>query len=142
MRFWDSSALVPLLVEEAASETAMRWVREDRHVAAWTLTPVEALSAIRRLVRESALAERDAARAEARVEDLTRRLHLVVDVEGTKRVAARLLRTHPLRAADALQLAAAVLWAGNRPDGKILHTFDARLGDAASREGFTVLPVA
>ena len=71
---------------------------------------------------------------------MTRRLHLVVDVEGAKRMASRLLRLHPLRAADALQLAAAQLWAANRPEGRILHTLDTPLGRVAAREGFTVLP--
>lgn len=140
MRFWDTSAMVPLLVEHPDSGTAVGWAKDDGEIAAWTLMPVEAISAIRRLHRESALRERDAARAEAKLHDLVRRLHLVVDVEGTKRVAARLLRTHALRAADALQLAAGLLWADSRPEGRVLHTFDRRLASAAAREGFTVLP--
>ncbi len=140
MRFWDTSALVPLLVRESTSDTARAWMTDDDRVAAWTLTPVEALAVIRRLVREAALTEHDAARAEATLQEMARRLHLVVDVDGAKRVAARLLRVHPLRAADGRQLAAAVLWAANRPEGRILHTFDTRLGAAAVREGFTVIP--
>lgn len=140
MRFWDTSALVPLVVEEAATAAATEWIRDDPHVAAWTLASVEARSAIRRLVSESALGERDAARAESKVDELARRFHLVIDVDGAKRVAARLLRSHPLRAADSLQLAATILWARHHPEGKVLHTLDPRLGEAAAREGFTVVP--
>ena len=53
--------------------------------------------------------------------------------------AMRLLRVHPLRAADALQLAAALVAAGFQPDGLPFVTLDSRQADAAEREGFTVL---
>lgn len=53
--------------------------------------------------------------------------------------AARLLRVHVLRAADALQLAAALLACNNRTETLALATFDDRLADAARREGFAVL---
>jgi len=56
-----------------------------------------------------------------------------------KQNAARLLRAHPLRAADALQLGAALLWANGKPAHKILHTFDQRLAEAGTREGFRVV---
>ena len=62
------------------------------------------------------------------------------DVERTKALARRLLRVHTLRAADALQLAAALAWADGHPEGLVLHTFDRRLGEAAEREGFRVIP--
>ena len=48
----------------------------------------------------------------------------------------RVLRVHPLRAADALQLAAALEWSGGAASGMFI-TYDERLRDAASREGFT-----
>jgi uncharacterized protein len=140
MRFWDTSALVPLLVDEAASATARTWLAEDRRIAAWTLTPVEALSAIRRLVREEALTERGAETAETLLREMARRLHLIVHVEHAKEQAARLLRAHALRAGDALQLGAALLWANGTPRGRIVHTFDARLAAAAAREGFSLVP--
>lgn len=139
MRFWDTSAIVPLVIDEPASVTTRAWLEDDRRIAVWTLTPVEAVSAIRRLVRERALTERGAEDAEALVHEIARRLHLIVDVERVKQSAGRLLRTHPLRAADALQLAAALLWANGKPTNKILHTFDQRLAEAAAREGFRVI---
>lgn len=51
-----------------------------------------------------------------------------------------LLELHPLRAADALHLAAALLAVEERPQGLGFVTFDLRLADAAEREGFAVLP--
>jgi hypothetical protein len=57
-----------------------------------------------------------------------------------KSIAIRLLRVHALRAADALQLAAALVWADGVPSGSVLHTHDRRLATAAEREGFEVRP--
>lgn len=84
MRFWDTSAIVPLVIDEPASVTTRAWLQEDRRIAAWTLTPVAAVSAIRRLVREPALTERGAEDAEALVHEIARRLQLIVDVERVK----------------------------------------------------------
>ena len=138
MRFWDSSAVVPLLVGQAASPRASEWLRQDEGMALWTLTSIEVVSALRRLVRERALAEEVALRAEGRMSQIASVCHLVTDVEAVKGVAARLLRVHPLRAFDALQLGAAILWSEGECAGRTLHTLDSRLGQAAQREGFSV----
>ena len=139
MRFWDSSALVPLIVGQAASRQVERWLAADRQIAVWTLTAIELTSAVMRLAREQQLTDADASRAETRIDALARGSHTVVDVEGVKSQARRLLRVHPLRAADAMQLGAAWEWAGGRPSGRVFHTLDARLARAARREGFRVV---
>ncbi len=54
--------------------------------------------------------------------------------------AVRLLGLHPLRGADALQLAAALIWSDGRPWGQQFVCLDTRLCEAASAEGFSVLP--
>jgi hypothetical protein len=141
VRFWDSSAIVPLLVTQPASAQAGQWLREDRSIAIWTLTPVELVSALRRLVREGTLDERVAREAEARAQEVAEASHVIVDVESVKARAVRLLRVHALRAADALQLAAALEWAVGVPADRVFHTLDGRLALAAWREGFRVLPV-
>ncbi|MBI2202700.1 MAG: type II toxin-antitoxin system VapC family toxin [Candidatus Rokubacteria bacterium] len=138
MRFWDSSAVVPLLVEQDASDRVAGWVDTDHAVVLWTLTSVEVASALRRLVRERALREALALEAEARMDEMARACHVVVDIDTVKTVARRLLRLHTLRAFDALQLAAAMQWAEGHPDGRILCTLDGRLAEAARREGFVV----
>jgi predicted nucleic acid-binding protein len=138
VRFWDTSAVVPLLVEQEASSRATAWVREDEAIVLWTLTPVEVISALRRLVRDGVLEERDAQLAEERLDELVQACQVVIDVEPVKALAARLLRLHPLRAFDALQLGAALHWAEGHSRGRALHTLDARLAGAARREGFTV----
>jgi hypothetical protein len=142
LRFWDSSALVPLIVQQSASSEVERWLDEDTAVVVWTLTPIEVTSALRRLVREGSLPERAARDAEALLDDWLGRVHVVADVERVKAIARRMLRVHALRSADALQLAAALAWAGGSPQDQMLHTFDRRLGIAAEREGFRVVPDA
>src|SRR5688500_3388942 len=102
LKFWDSSAVVPLLVEQEASPTVAAWLIADDVVALWTLTPVEVMSAVRRLVREQALTESDATLAEGRLADLVGAAHVVIDIEPVKSLAGRLLRLHALRAFDAL----------------------------------------
>jgi hypothetical protein len=123
---------------QPASARASTWLAQDSTVTLWTLAPVEIASALGRLVRERALEERDARRAEARMDQIMRARHLVTDVDAVKLLALRLLRLHPLRAFDALQLGAAIHWAEGHPNGQVLHTLDSRLAQAAERERFPV----
>jgi predicted nucleic acid-binding protein len=138
VRFWDSSAVIPLLVDQAASGRVAGWLEQDGDLVLWTMTAVEVASALRRLVREHAVDEDAATTAEDRLDDLVRVSHVVVDVEAVKALARRLLRLHALRAFDALQLAAALHWAEGRPERRTLHTLDTRLALAGRREGFVV----
>jgi predicted nucleic acid-binding protein len=115
-----------------------QWWSEDSRAALWTLTPVEITSALWRLVREDAMSESDARAAETRAQELADASYRIADVDSVKSLARRLLRVHSLRAADALQLGAAVVWAGGQPPGKTLLTLDARLAASARREGFDV----
>jgi hypothetical protein len=131
---------VPLVVEQTSSAEAEAWLSADPEVVAWTLTGVEIVSALRRLVRDGVLQEAVVAEAEDLASELLRRSHVVADVERVKSLATRLLRVHALRAADALQLGAALAWADGDPAGQVLHTFDLRLALAARREGFRVIP--
>jgi hypothetical protein len=114
------------------------WLTEDASIVLWTLTPVEVVSALRRLVREKALDEEVARQAEDRVAELIVACHVIIDVESVKSLATRLLRLHALRAFDALQLGAAVQWAEGHPQERTFHTLDGRLALAAQREGFSV----
>ena len=125
-------------MEQPASSRATAWLSDDDGMALWTLTPVEVMSALRRLVRERAIDEDIARLAEGRMADIVHACHLVIDVEPVKSLAARLLRLHPLRAFDALQLGAALHWAEGQPQERMLHTLDGRLALAAEREGFLV----
>lgn len=139
MRFWDTSALLALVVAESETARAERWLREDPVVLVWTLTRVELLSALARRRREDPRAARRLAGARAEVLGTWERWTEVTAVELVRRHAERLVETHPLRAADALQIAAAIVAAEERPEGIGFVTFDRRQAEAADREGFRVL---
>lgn len=82
---------------------------------------------------------RDASAAIARLDALTRAFDQVLAVQQVRVTAQRLLRSHQLRAADALQLAAAIEASAGVPSTLAFVRLDARLGDAARREGFVVI---
>lgn len=142
MRFWDTSALLPLVVGEPQTTEAERWLREDAHVVVWTLTRVELLSALARRRRDDPSAARALARARREVLGAWEQWTEISAVEPVRRHAERLVETHPLRGADALQVAAAIVAAEERPETLEFVTFDVRQAEAADREGFRVLGVA
>jgi predicted nucleic acid-binding protein len=138
MRFWDSSAVVPLLVAEPSTPWARKLLRSDPRGIIWVLSPVEVRSALIRQRRDDRLTERAFREARARAERLFRALSVIVAVEPVRDRALRLLDLHELRAADALQLAAALIATGENPSAMPFVTLDQRLADAAGREGFPV----
>lgn len=138
MRFWDASAIVPLLVPEAPRDALADLLDDDPVMLVWWGTPVECTSAIARREREGALDIEAANAALERLRDLAAAWHEILPGDALRRAALRLLRVHPLRSADALQLAAAVVAAGADAGTLEFVSLDARLSDAASREGFSV----
>lgn len=139
MKFWDTSALLPLLVDEPARERLIALLEQDSEVLAWWGTPVEIASAVARREREGLLTADEVAAALAAARVLADGWHELVPSDAVRRTAERLLRTHPLRSADALQLAAALIAADHDPASLELVCMDERLRSAARREGFTVL---
>ena len=137
MRFWDSSAVVPLILEQPRSARSRELLDEDPDVVIWWGTPLECASAFARLRREGALSQSEEAELVRTLEQLRTGWHEMVPGDLVRAQAHRVLRLHPLRAADALQLAAALEWAG-APSGEAFITFDERLGAAAAIEGFVV----
>jgi predicted nucleic acid-binding protein len=138
MRYWDSSALMSLLVTEATSPRMEELLRDDPAMVTWWGTPVECVSALARLEREAALTPDD---LRAALERLRQASLGWVEVPATADVrdqAIRLLRVHRLRAADALQLAAAVVASDFQASAFEFVTLDTRQADAAEREGFAV----
>jgi predicted nucleic acid-binding protein len=142
MRFWDSSALVPLLAEEPATAATLALYLQDPEAAVWWATPVECASAVARLEREGGLSTEAATQSFARLDALAASWLQVEPSDEIRETARRLLRVHPLCAADALQLAAAVVAAERRPPTLTFVTLDARLRTAAAKEGFVLPPGA
>lgn len=141
MLFWDSSAIVPLLLNEAGSGQAQAALREDQDMVVWWGAPVEVLSALARAERERAVRSSDVDLARRALEDLGERWNEVLPSDEVRERAGVGLLRHPLRAGDALQLGAALTWARGRPRAHRFLSFDERLAEAARQEGFDVLNV-
>lgn len=139
MRFWDASAVVPLLLAERWTARCRELYRKDPHLLVWWGTQLECASAIGRCEREGLVNANTAQRAFSRLDALGRRWDEVQPAEQVRERARRLLRIHPLRAADSLQLAAASVAAGSQPSSLPFVCLDARLADAAAREGLLVV---
>ena len=138
MKYGDSSALVSLLVEEADTAGRLGLLEGDPSIVTWWGSHLECASALNRLHRERAI---DAVELGQRLERLRFFAATWVEVAARERVRARalrLLRIHPLRSADAMQLAAALVACKEDPATLDFVCSDARLLHAASREGFPV----
>jgi predicted nucleic acid-binding protein len=139
LRFWDSSALVPILVVQAVSPRILALYKKDPEVVVWWAARVECESAVVRLERQDMLPPKEAAIARRRLDVLARSWQEVPALDGLRDHACRLLRVHTLRAADSLQLAAALIAAEQRPAALHFVCLDERLAFAADREGFPVI---
>jgi uncharacterized protein len=140
MRFWDSSALVAVAMEEKATRSVRALSREDPELVVWILSEVEIASALWRRRRENELTEVVRREAQRQMDLALSNAVTVADVPAVARRARRLLAAHMLRAADAMQLAAALLACEDEPIRLQFVTLDDRLAEAATREGFTVVP--
>ena len=139
MRFWDSSAIVALLVEEPSRERAVHLAEDDPLLVVWWATAVECTAAIARRERDGSLGPTEAKAALADLRAYAEEWHEVVPSEQLRTVARRLLRTHDLHMGDALQLAAGIVVAEGDPGSIDFVCLDDRLTLAAEREGFRVL---
>lgn len=139
MKFWDSSAVVPLLVEEETTLPLIRVYQEDPVVLAWWGTDVECASALARLERAGGITPESMTAAMKRLRDFRSGWQEIQPADRIREIATRLLRTHPLRAADSLQLAAAFIASMGRPPSLDFVCLDDRLVLAAQREGFNII---
>jgi uncharacterized protein len=142
MRFWDASAIVPLLMTESTTRSVQALATADPNMLVWWATEVECASAIARLEREGAIDPNAIAQAFDRLKRLGQGWHEVDPSDAVREAAVRFVRVHSLRAADALQLAAAFVVAERRPSSLEVVTVDDRLAAAARKEGFVLTEVA
>lgn len=131
--------MLPLLVREPASDRMVSTLTKDPAVATWWGSAVECVSALARLERDEVLEPADFAAALARLRAVSAAWAEVPATPTVREQAMRLLRVHPLRAADALQLAAAIVASDFQPSSLEVVTLDARQAVAAEREGFRVI---
>ena len=135
--FWDSSALIPLCVSQPQTAVARTLYAKFR-IVAWWATQVEIVSGLTRLIRMGGMTQQQFLASKPFVQNLARRWVSIHESASIVPSACRLLELHPLRAADALQLAAALEACEHSPLGVAFITGDQRLSDAARQAGFLV----
>ena len=138
--FWDTSAIIPVLLPEPRSAALTEALAADREVTVWWGTPVECLSALYRRHRDSPVPAPLLTEALSRLRALVEDADAVSPTDEVRRRAGRLVAAHPLRAADALQLGAALVWCEEQSHGEVFVCLDDRLREAARREGFSLMP--
>ena len=140
MAFWDSSAIVPLCCAQSATLQGRGLLARLGRMVAWWGTTVEALSAFARLVRDRELNSRQRATAITLLDQLRRSWDEILPTEAVRAIAESLPDDYGVRAGDAWQLAAALVWCSERPRGRPFVCLDQRLAEAASAMGFMVHP--
>ena len=139
MRYWDASALVPLIVSEPTSATVRSRLAEDGEIVTWVWTRVEITSAVERRSREGSLTRRQRREVLKRLNAFADTWDEVTEVLAVRSRAALLLARHPLRAADAGQLGAALLVNEQTASPLRFECLDHRLAEAAELEGLQVV---
>jgi len=140
MKFWDASAIIPLCIDEPQTKILQDIAKKDNAIVVWWGSLVECYSAFARLRRDGALKFEEEEQLRGILASLSDTWTEIEPSEDIRDITGRLLLNHPLRAADSLQLAAAIVWADKKPGGHYFVCLDLRLREAARKEGFSVLP--
>ena len=141
MKFWDSSAILPLIVKESTTQFLLELKKSDDEMVVWWGTETECLSALARREREGGLDRAAVSLAEGNLAKILSRSYEVQPTTEVRRIARRLLMTHPLRAADALQLASALFFSGIQVPELPFVTLDKNLASSAGKEGFSLISI-
>ena len=112
----------------------------DTDLVTWWGTRPECISALNRRRREGGLSFQEVADARVLLDHLSNSWAEMRPTVSVRSLAEGFMDVHPLKAADALQLAAAYRWAAERPDGHEFVSLDGALTRAAEAEGFSVVP--
>ena len=133
--FWDTSALVPLCVRQGITPRALA-LYKSYEVVVWWAIPVEIASALACLLRMRQIDSGDWAKACKLAKSLADSWSVIQPSHALRAQAARLVDRYDLRAADCLQLAAALEWCEGVSQGRVFLTADQRLRAAARLNGF------
>ena len=130
--YFDTSAIVPLLIDEDATDRCSRlWNEAERIVSVRLLYP-ETCAALARAKRMERLTAAQMITATADLDELIEQIDHIELTGELARNAGRLAQEHGLRGYDAVHLAAAVAVADN---DAVLVTGDADLAAAAAARG-------
>jgi hypothetical protein len=141
LKFWDSSAIVPLILEEPWTNALLKLHNEDPVMIVWWFTELECASALARLELESLIENSVLIQSFKMLARLTAQWQEIQPVQKIKVISKRLLRVHNLRTADSSQLAAAILANEKNQETLPFVCLDKKLNKAAMKEGFSCLPL-
>ena len=137
MKFWDTSAIIPLFINEELTSTAKSYLEQDKQMMIWWGTSIEVYSTVSRLEREGVLSEQEQESVISCFRELEETSIEIHPQDSIKKTAKRLVRNHAIKTLDALQLASCI-FANNEFTVKMV-TFDERLRRIAQKEGISVL---
>lgn len=137
MKFWDTSAVIPLLIDEQQSHVIDQIFNKDPAIVVWWGTSIECVSAMARLERENKITHKEAESIISRLSQIRSTWREIQPGTKLKQTAERILRLHPLRAQDSQQLAACII--ANTDHQIEFVTLDERLATAARKEGLIVI---
>jgi hypothetical protein len=140
VRFWDSSALLQLLVRGPESERLESLLKRDSEMVLWWGAPVDCEEALAEASRRGGLREADRRTAQWALERLRGCSFEIQPQEEVRARALRLLALHRLNGAQAFELAAALVWCREKTRGMSFVSLSGGLRGAAAREGFRILP--
>ena len=137
VRYYDTSALVKQYLQEAGSKLVLELLKSGEKVYTASLTYAEGHAAFSRRTREGRLTRQTARRLALRFDKDWESYDVVILGEDVLRLARQMVYRHPLRSADAIHLASALLLARTSPTARWSFVCaDGRLCDAAKAEGF------
>ena len=135
MRFWDTSAIVPLVTKEEQTPRMQQVIAADGNVAVSFITPVELTSTIWRRGRRW-YDQPSFRRSLFKIAEIEANWMMIDEHEPIIKSARQLITKYVLRSGDAIQLAAALLLAGDHPEDLPFISLDQDLARAARDEGF------
>lgn len=138
--FWDTSAIVPLCVRQGSSQAFRQLWRKSGRVVVWWGTSIEIRSAVSRLNQDRLIDSKGLQFALVRLEAMRRKWAEIVPSEKVREIAETLPDSYGLRALDSFQLAAALVWCNERPNGRLFICDDVKLSVAAQKAGFSIEP--
>ncbi len=129
--FWDSSALAPLFFRDTHSARSRRQLRWFPEMTVWWGTIAEIHGAVIQMLKERHISPEGAEKALTHLDQFRLRWREILPIEKIRELAEVSLDRYRIRSADALQLAAALVWCKEHPDGRLFVCFDSELSEAA-----------
>ena len=140
MKFWDTSAIIPLIINQGYSSETKEILNIDPRMIVFWGTIIECHSALSRLRRENSLNIEQYRDSLKLLDFLCHSWTEILPGNLLREQSVRVISIHGLKTLDSLQLASALVWTNKNPEGSSFVSLDRQLRRAAEKEGFIVFP--